>query len=87
VSHCNSQVPEARALYSASEEDLEMVGCFLAFQQIREFPIKKQYPVIDFLVSMHPPQSASVKPTKLSDEHLGNKRPVPGQPLRYLRTL
>jgi hypothetical protein len=50
------------ALYSASEEDFEMVCCFLAFHEIRDEPKKKQYPDIDLLVSKHPAQSASEYP-------------------------
>jgi hypothetical protein len=41
-SQINSHVAVERALYSASDEDLETVICFLAFQEIREFPKKKQ---------------------------------------------
>jgi hypothetical protein len=58
-SHCNSHVADDRALYSASEEDLETVACFFARHEIKDLPIKKQYPDIDFLVSMQPAQSAS----------------------------
>jgi hypothetical protein len=52
-----------KALYSASEEDLDTVICFLAFHDTRDDPKKKQYPVVDLLVSMHPAQSASEKPS------------------------
>lgn len=52
-----------RALYSASEEDLEMVTCFLAFQDISEEPKKKQNPVVDLLESTQPAQSASTYPS------------------------
>jgi len=38
------------ALYSASEEDLETVGCFLALQDMREDPRKKQKPMVDLLL-------------------------------------
>jgi hypothetical protein len=61
-SQINSHVAVESALYSASDEDLETVICFLAFQEMREFPKKKQYPEVDLLVSMQPAQSASEKP-------------------------
>jgi hypothetical protein len=51
-----------KALYSASEEDLEMVCCFLAFHEINDEPMKKQYPDVDLLVSKQPAQSASEYP-------------------------
>jgi hypothetical protein len=31
-----------KALYSASEEDLDIVDCFLAFHEIKDDPRKKQ---------------------------------------------
>ena len=33
----------ARALYSDSQEDLELLDCFLEFQETGEFPRKKIY--------------------------------------------
>jgi hypothetical protein len=41
-SHINSQVAADKALYSASDEDLEIVDCFLAFHEISDEPRKKQ---------------------------------------------
>jgi hypothetical protein len=35
-------VAEERALYSASDEDLDIVACFFARQDINEVPMKKQ---------------------------------------------
>jgi hypothetical protein len=58
----SSHVALDRALYSASDDDLDTVVCFLAFHETKDEPMKKQYPVVDFLVSKHPAQSASVKP-------------------------
>ncbi|KAL8091000.1 hypothetical protein AgCh_040183 [Apium graveolens] len=49
---------EATALYSASELDLETVGCFLEFQ-IGDFPSNKTYPVTDLLESGQDAQSES----------------------------
>jgi hypothetical protein len=80
-------VAEAKARYSASDEDLETVNCFLDFQQTRDWPMKKQKPVIDLLVSGQPPQSASLNPDSCKEEFLGKNKPVPGLPLRYLKTL
>ena len=37
------------ALYSASEDDLDMVLCFLLFQLIGEDPSMIKYPVVDLL--------------------------------------
>jgi hypothetical protein len=76
-----------KALYSASEEDLDTVICFLAFHETRDDPKKKQYPVVDLLVSIQPAQSASEKPSNWSSECLGKSKPLPGLCLRYLITL
>lgn len=45
------------ALYSALVEDLEIVGCFLDCQQIKELPKKTQNPDVESLVSGHLAQS------------------------------
>jgi hypothetical protein len=73
--HCSSQTAEARDLYSASDEDLATVCYFLALHEMSDFPIKKQYPEVDLLVSTHPAQSASAYPKSCISESLGNKRP------------
>ena len=78
---------DAKALYSASEEDLDTVICFLVLQEMRELPKKKHWPEIDLLVSRQPAQSASEKPCKVMEELLGKNKPLPGQTLRYLRSL
>lgn len=52
---------EARALYSASTDDREMVGCPFDFHATIELPTKMQKLVVDFRVSIHHPQSASKK--------------------------
>ena len=51
--HIISQTTTAIALYSASADDLDIVVCFLDFQDINDSPKKMQYPVTDFLVSGH----------------------------------
>jgi len=48
ISHCIPHVVEARAQYSASNDERETVSCFFGFHKIKEFPRKKQYPVIGF---------------------------------------
>jgi hypothetical protein len=63
-------VAEARALYSALEEDREIVDCFLVLQELREFPRKKQKPVTDLLESTQVAQSASLKPSSYKGEFL-----------------
>ena len=49
------------ARYSASTKDFKIVFYFLAFQETRESPRKKQKPIIDLLESKHKPQSTSEK--------------------------
>ncbi|MCH89133.1 hypothetical protein A2U01_0010026, partial [Trifolium medium] len=61
-SQISSHVALDKALYSASEDDLETVVCFFSFHDTRDEPMKKQYPVVDFLVSRQPAQSESEKP-------------------------
>ena len=86
-SHWSSQVAEARARYSASEDDLEIVICFFVLQEIRECPIKKHWPKMERLLSTQPAQSASENPCRWREEFLGKNKPLPGQLLRYLSTL
>jgi hypothetical protein len=85
--HCNSQVAEDRAMYSASEEDLETFACFLARHEFKDFPMKKQYPDIDFLVSTHPAQSASEYPINCICESLLKNSACPGLFFKHLITL
>ncbi|KAL5701104.1 hypothetical protein ACHQM5_026479 [Ranunculus cassubicifolius] len=47
------------ARYSASVDDFETESCFLHFQEIRASPRNIHQPVVDFLVSGQPAQSAS----------------------------
>jgi hypothetical protein len=63
------------------------VFCFLALQEIREEPRKKQYPDVDLLLSTQLAQSASAKPRICIDELLGKNKPLPGVPFKYLITL
>lgn len=41
MSHCSSQVAEARARYSALEEERETVFCFFVFHETSELQIKQ----------------------------------------------
>jgi len=61
TSHCISQHVVARARYSASEDDLEMVLCFLVFHDIKESPRKMQKPVVERRVVIQEAQSESLK--------------------------
>ena len=49
-----------RALYSASEELLDMVCCILDFHDTRDSPKKTEKPVRDLLESGHVAQSESL---------------------------
>ena len=60
-SHWSLAVVEASARYSASVDDLETVGCFFDFQDMRESPRKTQKPVTERRESGHPAQSESEK--------------------------
>lgn len=64
-----------------------MIDCFLLFQEIGEFPRKKQKPVIERLVSRQAPQSESVNPLKHILEFEGKKTPLLGAFLMYQSTL
>jgi hypothetical protein len=77
-SHMSSQQVKAMAQYFASTEDLEIVCCFLDFQEINEPPMKMQKPVMDLQVSTHPAQSES--------KSAGKNRPCVGEFLTYLKT-
>lgn len=87
ITHITSQVTAPKALYSASVEDLETVGCFLLFQDITLLPKNKQKPVTDFLVKRHLPQSESTYPLKDKFSDLLNCIPLPGQDFKYLNSL
>lgn len=58
-SHNNSYVTEAKALYLVSADDLESVSCFLDLQATKDSPMKIQNHMVDFLIVMQLPQSAS----------------------------
>jgi hypothetical protein len=49
--------------------------------------MKKQYPEVDFFVSIQPAQSALAYPNICVSELLENKSPYPGLAFKYLKTL
>jgi len=55
--HCSSHARDVKARYSASEEDREIVVCFLDFQVTKEVPKKTQYPETESQVLTHVAQS------------------------------
>lgn len=57
--HNNLDVAEARVMYLALDDDLDTIVCFLDFQTTKDSPMKIQNQVVDFLVVMQLPQSAS----------------------------
>ena len=59
LSQMTSLETEESARYSASAEDLDIVGCFFYFHDIKASPRNTQEPNVDLRVSNHPPQSAS----------------------------
>lgn len=60
--HWSSLVREAKARYSVSGEDLEIVFWFFDFQHKRDEPRRTQYPVTDFQALWQHAQSESANP-------------------------
>ena len=54
-----SQVALVKALYSASVDDKETVGCFSLLHDMTPKPILNAYPEVDFLSLGFPTQSES----------------------------
>ena len=75
------------ALYSASAELLETVTYFFDFHEIRDSPYLIKYPVIDFLLLIHEPQSASQNTCKLFPPVDDIRIPKPGSVFKYLTSL
>ena len=63
------------ARYSASVLEREMVGCFLAHQEIMLCPKNMQKPIVDRLVVGQPVQSASEKAKRSSVVSLVKYKP------------
>jgi hypothetical protein len=59
--HASSAALTVNARYSASVEDLEIVGCFLEAQVRRLLPRKIRKPVVDLRSTGLPTQLESVK--------------------------
>ena len=62
--HVISLVVDVNALYSASAELLEMVGCFLVRHEIRESPRNRQKPITYLLEIGQVAQSESENPLR-----------------------
>ena len=69
-SHTTSPTTCLMALYSASAEDNDTVGCFLDFQLIGLSPSKTKYPLTDLLESGHVAQSESQYALMVQSEFL-----------------
>lgn len=78
-----SLVVVARALYSASADEREMVSCFLALKETKESPKKIQNPVTDLRESSQVLQSTSEKARNFKEEAAEKYNPCPGLPLMY----
>jgi hypothetical protein len=65
----------ATALYSASVEDLDTVGCLRELQETKLEPRKTQYAPVDHRSSGHPTQSASEYACNLREEVRLIRRP------------
>jgi hypothetical protein len=75
------------ARHSTSTEDRDTTDCFLDFQEIKDEPKNMQKPEIEHLVSGHDDQSESQYAMRSKVLIEGKKKPCPGAPLRYFRTL
>lgn len=82
--HKISPVVLARARFSASVDDLEIIRCFLVFHEIKASPRHTQKPVKNFLVSAHAAQSKCENALNWQEELVGKNMPCPGLDLRYL---
>ena len=85
--HNISTVAFAKALYYASVEDLETVGCFLAVQEIKLSPRNTAKPPVDLLSSTQPAQSALENALTSVDLDLRILSPRFTVPRTYLRIL
>ena len=84
--HSKSLVTVAMALYSASAEERDTVVCFLVRQDMGDPPNEIKYPLRDFLVRGHAPQSESQNATIFKYGSLCKRIPCPGVPLIYRNT-
>jgi len=85
--HLSFHVVLAIERYSAStEEDWDIICCFLVFQDIGERPKKITQPVRECLVRGQAAESASHYPYNLRSQSLPKKIPCPGFSFRYHTT-
>ena len=70
-----SLVTVAIALYSASADERDTVVCFLVLQEMGDPPKEMKYPLMDFLVKGHAPQSESQNATICKSELLRKRIP------------
>ena len=85
MSHVNSTVVLAIARYSALVLKREIVGCFLAHQEIMFCPKNVQKPVVDHLVVGQPAQFALEKAKRSSVVSSIICKPKVIDPLTYLK--
>ena len=78
----NSLVVAAKARYSASADEREMVDCLLDFHDTKESLRKTQTPETDLHESGQEAQSASEKAVSFKEEREEKKGPCPGLDLR-----
>lgn len=76
-----------RAWYHAFDDDVDTVCYFFVLYVTKDDLKKKQYPVMDFVVSKQLAQSALENPNSWGTEFLGKNKPRPGLPFKNLRTL
>lgn len=79
-----SQLVYAKALYSASADDLDTTTCFFDFQLIKESPMNTQKSVIDLQVSGHEAQSESLYPLRCKEDFEEKKILWLTKPLTHL---
>lgn len=85
LSHNDSEVRVANALYSDSVYDLDTVDCFLNLHAINDSPMKIQKPIVYFLVEMQLSQFASEYAEICKDEFGEKRMHCPRVPFRYCR--
>lgn len=85
LSHNNSDVTKAKALYSDSTADLDIVTSFLDYQDTNDSSMKIQKPVVDFLVVIQLPQYASECVEMWSEGFDENNIPWPDVPFKYCK--
>jgi hypothetical protein len=75
------------AMYSSYVVDKEIEDCFLFNQDTKQFPKKNAHPLVLFLSSTLPAQSASVYVVRVKYSPFGYHSPKSIVSLRYLRII